>query len=1283
MADFSSRGPVPGFYELIKPDIVAPGVAISSTYLHGGYYPMQGTSMSTPHIAGCAALIRQLHPSWTPQMVQANLMNTAKGLAEDVFTQGAGRAQVDNAAGAPAVIAPGSVGFGLVDATQPLWTKSAALRLHNVTTTTLDFAVTVSGTLPTGVVTNLDPGAVALGPGQSVTVTLVVTVDNGITPYQDQEPGSYEGRVIIQPGAQGQAQLQSPPKPLAVPFALLKPAVHAPELIAPRPSFHTQNPDITFSWEAVPSAIHYRIQIDTNSAFTSSNLISETMATESYSATLGLGTWYWHVLAVDARGGQSAYSYPRSIIIAEPIVQITADTGADVLPSITEAADGALWVVWTSDRSGNDDLWYKTSSDRGATWSTAAQLTTDLGRDWAPAVTQSASGILWVVWASDRSGDNDIWYTTSSDAGATWSTASQLTIDPSGDWDPAITQASDGTLWVVWSSNRSGNPQPWYSTSNDDGLSWSVERQLTTGTGSHSHPSITQTSDGTLWIAWASGSRVWCSTSGDGGVTWSAKRSLADEGPYGSTHQPTIVEPADGTLWLMWSMLWGGIGEKYRTGSDILYKTSNDNGVSWSWERRWTRFMGYNGGPDLASLSDGAVAAVWHSARWANDDVWFGVIGRHADISPPPFVDNVYLYTWEHASSDTLALDAYVDEELGLRDVSLIWTRDGIPQSSLEMNDDGRDSDDIPGDRWWSLLFGPLPGGTEITYQVRAVDVDGIGVSVPLMPRSFTVNADAPQVGTVTPFGASGPAGITMTFTTTWLDSDGWGDLKHCYFHIGDSPSLVNNVTLLYNAKKNKLWIRSDDGSTWLGGFAPGSANVLENSQARVDCSLTTARSWRDIVSVEWAISFKPTFIGAKKLGLKCKDVHLARAKGEWMGTWTIRPDTAITLQQGSYGYTGAEDTYIHQYAADSNYCSHDTLKVGYKQQYAAPLYFDLSAIPVNASIAQATLQVHAVGWGGSNMTVDAFRILRSTNLCQATWNQAQTANNWGTPGCNDTLTDRGAAPESSVTTYDNHVWYGFDLTALVQDWTDGSLANNGVLLRGASSLSTSMFYFASAQNDNLSLRPKLVITYRVPNTPTPTQTARPTHTPTPTSTPMPEHLDQSQTGVNYGFGFDVDTDRWQEFMPTLDNLSAVEVHIDRWGDPGNVIVEIQTVDGTVLASQIIAQSSIPVRIGWLRATFSPHVDLVPGTKYRIHVGADQDSPSPTHRYFWHGNTNSEYNPECENDVTPLWPTYDYAFKTFGITLPTRTPTPTDTLTPTPTATQTPTPTPTMTLASP
>jgi pimeloyl-ACP methyl ester carboxylesterase len=203
-------------------------------------------------------------------------------------------------------------------------------------------------------------------------------------------------------------------------------------------------------------------------------------------------------------------------------------------------------------------------------------------------------------------------------------------------------------------------------------------------------------------------------------------------------------------------------------------------------------------------------------------------------------------------------------------------------------------------------------------------------------------------------------------------------------------------------------------------------------------------------------------------------------------GSVTATPSTtatpAATLTPTETTVTDCEDTYIYMYDPDNvdDYWGQSQFKVGYKQRYAALLRFDLSAIPSNATVTEASLQVYAEGWSGSDIPLGAYYIRRTTTIGEATWNQAEVGNNWDVPGCNDTSTDRRPSAESTVTTSGTHDWYDFDLTAVVQGWVSGTLPNNGVLLRGQSSISSHSFSFASADNGALSSRPKLVVTYQI-----------------------------------------------------------------------------------------------------------------------------------------------------------------------------------------------------------
>jgi subtilisin family serine protease len=121
MAAFSSRGPSP-LGSVLKPDVTAPGVAILAAVsrwnrgvaapgalnpdANGAVGFLQGTSMSSPHAAGAATLVKAEHPAWTPQEIKSALMTTAvtagvvkeNGTTEsDPFDRGAGRIDVARA----------------------------------------------------------------------------------------------------------------------------------------------------------------------------------------------------------------------------------------------------------------------------------------------------------------------------------------------------------------------------------------------------------------------------------------------------------------------------------------------------------------------------------------------------------------------------------------------------------------------------------------------------------------------------------------------------------------------------------------------------------------------------------------------------------------------------------------------------------------------------------------------------------------------------------------------------------------------------------------------------------------------------------------------------------------------------------------------------------------------------------------------------------------------------------------------------------------------------------
>lgn len=221
----SARGPnfnesTKAYIDVIKPDLTAPGVHIlaggSPHYVAAvqdrvGQYgaqeelfkTAQGTSMASPHVAGAAALLIALHPTWTPSEVRSALMTTAYVSGQQAssadgdhpatpFDQGSGRLDVANAARAGLILdesadrfAVANPAFGGDPATLNLpsftyancrqsctWTRT----LHSTHSVAVTW--TTSLTAEPGLVLSIEPNTFTLAADATQTITVTADVRN-------------------------------------------------------------------------------------------------------------------------------------------------------------------------------------------------------------------------------------------------------------------------------------------------------------------------------------------------------------------------------------------------------------------------------------------------------------------------------------------------------------------------------------------------------------------------------------------------------------------------------------------------------------------------------------------------------------------------------------------------------------------------------------------------------------------------------------------------------------------------------------------------------------------------------------------------------------------------------------------------------------------------------------------------------------------------------------------------------------------------------------------------
>ncbi|MBI4312839.1 MAG: S8 family serine peptidase [Chloroflexi bacterium] len=198
---FTSRGPrFAG--SVLKPDISAPGGAIraAAAGTGGGAISLSGTSMSSPHIAGVAALLRQLHPDWSAEEIRSLMMNTTTdnlrgGVPYPLSRMGAGRVQVAVAAHTQSVVTPSSLSFGVVEDDSGDESFLRRLTVSNKSTVDKTFQLSSSFLFPNddeGSVIITHPRTVSVDAGESKTFSFRVEVDfEALVPESSFE--EYEG----------------------------------------------------------------------------------------------------------------------------------------------------------------------------------------------------------------------------------------------------------------------------------------------------------------------------------------------------------------------------------------------------------------------------------------------------------------------------------------------------------------------------------------------------------------------------------------------------------------------------------------------------------------------------------------------------------------------------------------------------------------------------------------------------------------------------------------------------------------------------------------------------------------------------------------------------------------------------------------------------------------------------------------------------------------------------------------------------------------------------------
>ncbi len=541
LASFSSHGPAQDSY-LVKPDLVAPGVEIRSTWLHDDHAVESGTSMAAPHVAGAAALVLQDHPDWTSTLVSSALASAAHPLDGYAPTaDGSGRLDVASSDDASVLPTPWTARLGLASMSGSRATAGTSVELTNTGDRSARVRLRVQSDAAKGSHVTVSPSSVTIPAGGDREVH--VSASGPVTSTSYDVSGRVVGTVTT-----GQATT----------------TLRVPYLMAVRPLSLHPTPD--------PTAGPQTVEIYSEASLTQPPVVSMTGPKGAhFSTTASLDHDHWWQATLPATGpagtyhlSATAYADGGARVTGEAVADRLGDQGSTRWDSVGPVGDAGVLVTTPADPAVGymlpghaSNALVQRTADGGRTWTPIGEGVLDGGTDLAIAADPRDADTVYVA----QNGGSDVPYEgrvmVTHDAGATWSTLPlpdddyrDIEVSSDGrsiatvDFNHEIQYSTDrGRTWTSVDVPTTKNAVSLAFSGHDLFLGAGPALWRLADLGSGSAPTVVWTApgafpnvtalagrDGTLAVAGydagAHGARV-VAVSSDGGDTWSSSAPSA------------------------------------------------------------------------------------------------------------------------------------------------------------------------------------------------------------------------------------------------------------------------------------------------------------------------------------------------------------------------------------------------------------------------------------------------------------------------------------------------------------------------------------------------------------------------------------------------------------------------------------------------------------------------------------------------------------------------------------------------------------------------------------
>lgn len=240
-----------------------------------------------------------------------------------------------------------------------------------------------------------------------------------------------------------------------------------------------------------------------------------------------VGVHYYHIYVVWSQDYENFSAHRR----------VDTSTRDAIFPSLAVGDDGTLYLTWLDKREGGKfHVYFARSEDGGVTWIGEKRVNSGgLSVDqYGPRIAVHGDKVF-IVWSDQREGDFSIFMAVSYDRGDTFLPEKRVNddLEPYSQNDPDLAVDSTGLVYIVWSDNRLGSYDIYYSTTRD-GRNFTMNMLAYNGPegGLELTPRVAVFAPGMVGITWVDRSHdegdIYFTYTVNNGTSWTGARRVDD-----------------------------------------------------------------------------------------------------------------------------------------------------------------------------------------------------------------------------------------------------------------------------------------------------------------------------------------------------------------------------------------------------------------------------------------------------------------------------------------------------------------------------------------------------------------------------------------------------------------------------------------------------------------------------------------------------------------------------------------------------------------------------------